>query len=88
MADVIPPRLMLLPIIYVFYTMADVITIVVADVITTLYLIYIWLMLLPCVCVADVITTEVDVIAYYVYILADVIANKYTSEEVQQSKTS
>ena len=26
-------------------------------------------------CVADVITTEADVIAYYVYILADVIAN-------------
>ena len=43
MADVIPPRLMLLPIIYMFYTMVDVITIVVADVITTLYLIYIWL---------------------------------------------
>ena len=36
--------------IYVFYTVADVIIIVVADVITTLYLIYIWLMLLPCVC--------------------------------------
>ena len=49
-ADVIPPRLMLLPIICVFYIMADIITIVLADVITTFYLIYIWLMLLPCVC--------------------------------------
>ena len=33
-------------------------------------------MLLPCVCVADVITTEADVIAYHIlYLLADVIAN-------------
>ena len=52
MADVIPLRLMLLPIIYLFYTMADVITIVVADVITTLCLIYIYM---------------ADVIAMYVW---------------------
>ena len=39
MADVIPLRLMLLPIVYMFYTMADVIAIIVADVITTLFVI-------------------------------------------------
>ena len=44
MADVIPLRLMLLPIVYLFYTMADVIAIIVADVITTLFIVYyIWL---------------------------------------------
>ena len=38
--DVIPLRLMLLPIVYLFYTIADVIAIIVADVITTCYLVY------------------------------------------------
>ena len=40
MADAIPLRLMLLPIVYLFYTMADVIAIIVTDVITTCYLVY------------------------------------------------
>ena len=38
MADVIPLRLMLLPIVYSFNDMADVIAITVADVIATLFL--------------------------------------------------
>ena len=74
-ADVIPLRLMLLPIIYVFYTMADVITIVVADVITTLCLIYIWLMLLPCVCGRCYNHWGSCYCLLCLYFLADVIAN-------------
>ena len=56
---------MLLPTMFIFF-LADVIANIVADVIAT-----------ACnVCVADVITTEADVIAYYVFIfMADVIAN-------------
>ena len=48
MADVIPLGPMLLPYVYSLITMADVIAIVVVDVVTTLYLSYcIWLVLLP-----------------------------------------
>ena len=59
---------MLLPIVYSFYTVADVIAIIVADVITTLFysILYGWCY---ChVCVADVITTKADVIAYHICI--------------------
>ena len=63
--------------------MADVIAIIVADVIATLLLDCIWLMLLPF-CVADIIATEADVIAYYNIVgwcycqlyVADVIATE------------
>ena len=55
---------MLLPIVYSFDDMADVIAIIVADVIATLFLYCVgW-----CYCqlyVADVIATEADVIAYH-----------------------
>ena len=46
-ADDMPLRLMLLPIVYWFNILADVIAIIVADVITTFYLFCFWLMLLP-----------------------------------------
>ena len=55
---------MLLPIVYSFDDMADVIAIIVADVIATLFLYFVgW-----CYCqlyVADVIATEADVIDYH-----------------------
>ena len=46
-ADDMALRLMLLPIVYWFNILADVIAIIVADVITTFYLFCFWLMLLP-----------------------------------------
>ena len=50
-ADVMPLGLMLLPYVYSLITMADVIAIFVADVVTTFYLCYyIWLVLLPYMC--------------------------------------
>ena len=66
---------------YISLLLADVIAnTFVADVMTTYYSIrrsLFWLMLLPCISVVDVITTEADVIACYIlfYLLADVIAN-------------
>ena len=48
--------------------MADVIAIIVADVITTLFCIELFGWCYCHVCVVDVITTEADVIAYYIYI--------------------
>ena len=64
-----PLRLMLLPIVYLFYTMADVIAIIVADVITTCYLVY-YLADVIAMCVwQNVITTEADVIAYSILYL-------------------
>ena len=67
---------------YISLLLADVFAnIFVVDVITTYYSTsrcFFWLMLLPCVSVVDVITTEADVIAWYIlfyFILADVIAN-------------
>ena len=46
-ADDMPLKLMLLPIVYWFNILADVIAIIVADVITTFYLFCFWVMLLP-----------------------------------------
>ena len=60
-ADVIPLWLMLLPIVYSFNDMADVIAITVADVIATLFLYCIGWCYCQ-LCVADVIATEADVI--------------------------
>ena len=66
---------------YISFLLADVITnTFVVDVMTPCYSIrrcWFWLMLLPCISVVDVITTEADVIACYIlfYLLADVITN-------------
>ena len=58
---------------YISLLLADVIAnIFVADVMTTYYSMrrsLFWLMLLPCLSVADVITTEADVIACYIYFI-------------------
>ena len=60
--------LMLLPNVFSLNTMADVIAIIVVDVITILFILYcIWLVLCH-ICVADVIATEADVIAYHICI--------------------
>ena len=76
-----PLRLVLLSVMFIYYLADVVANIFVADVITTFYSTkrcLFWLMLLPYVSVADVITTEADVITCYIlfyFILADVIAN-------------
>ena len=55
---------MLLPVVYSFNDMADIIAIIVADVIATLFLYCIGWCCCQ-LCVADVIATEADVIAYH-----------------------
>ena len=60
--------LMLLPNVFSLNTMADVIATIVVDVITTLFILYcIWLVVCH-ICVANVIATVADVIAYHICI--------------------
>ena len=59
---------MLLPYVYSLITMADVIAIIVADVVTTFYLYIVYGWCYCHTCVADVIATEADVIAYHICI--------------------
>ena len=73
-----PLRLMLLPIVF-FILLADVIAnVFVADVITTCYSMRRHLLMADVIAmyiVVDVKTTEAGVIAYFINLLADVIAN-------------
>ena len=73
-ADVLPLGLMLLPILVLFVLWLMLLPLIVADVVATYYnYIWIWQMSLPCLCVADVITTRL-VLLPVIFILADVIA--------------